>query len=963
MTPTSDPSSSPLPSVTQSLPPATATAPEQIALAGPAYSRYVARCLQADPALAVRVAVQAPFPTTPDWLAQRWCEYSQTRAEGNSEEALKRALRQLRREVMCILIERDLSGQAELAEVTETMTSLAELCIREALAWLEADLQATYGLPMGEQSGQPQPLLVVGMGKLGGRELNVSSDIDLIFLYEEEGETQGGLRSLHCHEYFTRMGRRLINMLADVTADGFVFRVDMRLRPNGDAGPLVCSLPMLEDYLMVQGREWERYAWIKARVVSATDSAAGQRALKHLTALTSPFVFRRYLDYGVIASIRELHAQIRAEAVRRDQAGLGKLARRDIKLGSGGIREIEFIAQVFQLIRGGQDFALRARPTLEVLACIAERGLLPGAVVAQLSEAYGFLRRLEHRLQYLDDAQTHNLPESAADQALLATSMGLADYATLLQALAAHQQPVIEQFEATFSDKLAGQREAEASEEGLWGSVLEDDSRQPALQAALAAHGLRHPEQALAQLRAARQSARYRQLSDASRRKFDQLIPRAIALAGEQTLPDDTLSRFLALFETISRRASYLSLLCEYPHALARLAHTLSASRWAANYLIRHPQLLDELLGARCPEEDASPVDYWQALAADVRERLGRAGDNVEQQMDLLRQVLHAETFRILLQDLQGAMLVEHVSDRLSALADTLLQVTIETVWQQFPGRHKLGKAGQPRFAIIAYGKLGGKELGYGSDLDLIFLYHEEDDREGSAAEVYAAFARRLLVWLTSHTSAGTLFDVDTRLRPDGAAGLLVTDLDAFRAYQLERGDNAAWVWEQQALSRARFCAGDAAIGEAFEAIRDTVLRKPRDAASLRAEVCAMRTRVLEGHQNKSELFDLKHDRGGMVDIEFTVQYLVLLHSRSYPELTRNIGNIALLHAAGRLELIDAALAGRVADAYRIFRARQHVARLDGVEPARAVPEQIAPYRQAVLQLWQAVMEGGEAAA
>lgn len=916
-----------------------------------AYSRYLQRQARAREGWAERVQAGAARPIDVAWLSARFTELFDTKAI-EPEAALKRALRLLRNEVFGALVERDLSGAATLDEVTGTMTDLAEFAVRAAISVISQELGALHGQPIGQSSGEVQELVVVGMGKLGGRELNVSSDIDLIFLYDDDGDTHGGPRPLSNHEYFTKLGRRLINALADVTEDGYVFRVDMRLRPNGDAGPLACSLGMLEEYFVVQGREWERYAWIKGRVITDPTSPHAARVIQQLDRVTGPFVFRRYLDYGVISAIRALHAQIRNEAAKRsnganrqqgdqrDSGGHVHARSPNIKLGRGGIREIEFVAQVFQLIRGGQDFGLRVRPTLQVLQAASERGLIDADAVARLTEAYRFLRQLEHRLQYIEDAQTHNLPGSPEDQLCVARMMGFDDYAALVTRLEAYQDEVAQQFEQTFSDKQDSQPPCAA----VWHADLLDDEHTETARTQLADLGYADPDSVLERLRATRNSPRYRALSEVSRQRFDLLINRALDQASRQTDADVTIARFLDFFDAISRRSSYLSLLSEYPQAMERVAHTLHASRWAADYLTRHPQLLDELLDV----EALSAEPDWPAFKERVRDRLRAAADHVEMQMDILRQEHHAETFRVLLQDLQGMLSVEHISDRLSDLADAMLDLTLETVWQQVATRHRE----VPRFAVVAYGRLGGKELGYASDLDIIFLYDDDDER---APDVYASFARKLITWLTSHTAAGTLFDVDTRLRPNGAAGLMVTHFEAFRRYQMREGDNAAWVWEHQALTRARFCAGDAEIGARFEALRTAVLRQERERGPLHDEIVAMRARVLEGHANPTELFDLKHDRGGMVDIEFTVQFLVLLHSAAHAELTHNKGNIALLHMAGELGLIDPTAARQVADAYRDFRARQHKLRLDGQAAARVPAGTCAHEAAHVRALWEQV--------
>ncbi|MFG6935459.1 bifunctional [glutamate--ammonia ligase]-adenylyl-L-tyrosine phosphorylase/[glutamate--ammonia-ligase] adenylyltransferase [Burkholderia pseudomallei] len=911
------------------------------------YSHYLARAAAARPALAERIAAWAAAPVTRAALDARLDELLAQGGQPPSEDALKKALRQLRGEAFGAVAERDLAGRADVAEVTGTMTDLAEAAIQRALALLAAELEAQYGEPRGP-SGERLALGVVGMGKLGGRELNVSSDIDLIFVYEDDGETAGGARGpISVHEFFTRLGRRLIGVLSEATADGYVFRVDMRLRPNGDSGPLVCSLGMLEEYFYVQGREWERYAWIKGRLVTERASAAARRLAQQLDAIVKPFVYRRYLDFGVIGAIRSLHEQIRQEARRRATMRPDKAD--DIKLGRGGIREIEFSAQVFQLIRGGQDAGFRVQPTLAVLRHASASGLITEEVRAGLTHAYLFLRTLEHRLQYRNDAQTHAMPVDPAERASLAASLGFADYAALIDRLDQHRAFVEAQFDQVFADKADGgaRREDDQAAGCIWSGALADDGADEALVARLAELGFADPAAVLARLQAVWRSSRYAGLPESSRVRFDRVAHRALEAAPgiDAAHRDETVVRCFDLLETVGRRGAYLALLTEYPAALRRVLSVLGATRWGGGYLIRHPQLLDELLD---DEAIDSPFD-WPAFKDALRRRLA-AADGAEHQMDLLRHAHQAEVFRILLLDLAGRLSVEHVSDRLSELADAMLDVTIEVVWSQLAKRHR----DTPCFAAIAYGKLGGKELGYASDLDLIFLYDDPDER---AADVYTTFARRLITWLTTATGAGTLFDIDLRLRPNGEAGLLVTDLDAFRRYQLREGDaaNTAWVWEHQALTRARYSAGDARIGAAFEAIRVQVLTTPRDAAVLAREIVEMREKVLAGHPNTTERFDLKHDRGGMVDIEFAVQYWVLLHAARHPEMIRNTGNIALLREVSRFGLMSEEEAETVGAAYRTYRKLQHRLRLDGMEKARVEPERVAAERQAVAALWARV--------
>ncbi len=875
------------------------------------HSHYARRLLESD--ISLREWLQGHLAAPCD--ATEIASWLQTLPSADEHE-LGRSLRQVRKQVMLKIIARDLAGLAGLDEVTAAMTALAELSIRHAQSVLMSALTGQFGTPVGEASGAPQDLLVIGMGKLGGGELNVSSDIDLIFVYPEDGET-GGPRKLSNHEFFTRLGRKLIAALADLTGDGFVFRVDMRLRPYGDSGPLVMSFAALEEYLVTQGREWERYAWIKARVVSPKRHPATDALEK----LAQPFVFRRYLDFGAFDSMRRLHAQIRAEVARRDRF-------QNIKLGPGGIREIEFIAQVFQLIRGGREPRLRIRPTRHVLSLLAQEGELDAPSAARLDEAYVFLRNLEHRLQYLDDQQTQELPDAPATQALIANAMGYPDYASLLAVLDPMRRFVSSQFEAVFG--------ARADEEG--GAWWHDEATPEEITAALSALNYRAPEETAERLAQFRGSGRYQGMPEASRARMDRLVPRFAALCAAEDRADAALLRVISLLEAIARRASYLAFLAEYPQVLPRLAHLAGSSAWAAEYLAQHPILLDELLDAR----DIYEAPDWTALDRELGGQLAECGADAEREMDLLRQFQHSQTFHLLAMDLRGLLPLEKLSDDLSDLADLILRHVVSVCWNKLPTRH----LDAPRFAVIAYGKLGGRELGYASDLDLIFLY---DDDAPEAGVIYARLAQRISAMLSSYTASGRLYEVDLRLRPNGESGLLVSSVAAFSEYQLEH----AWTWEHQALTRARFCAGDDGIGTWFEDFRAQVLRLPRDGAGLRREIADMRRKMRDGHPNRSALFDVKHDPGGMVDVEFIVQYLVLAHAHAHPGLTANRGNLALLVLAGELGLLDAALAGRACDAYRALRSIQHRMRLNNEDPCRIPHGEIDV--SAVIALWEQV--------
>ena len=876
------------------------------------FSRYAARFRAAHPQCFDAICASLDAPEH-DWDPE--CD---ALAKAPDPASLARALRRLRQRIFLSTLLRDLTGRADLAEVCATTTRLAEIAIAHAVSAHSRWLSAAYGEPIGAESGAVQRLLVVAMGKLGGGELNVSSDVDLVFVYPEEGTTTGP-EPLANQEYFDRLGRCVIAALDEITADGFVFRVDMRLRPYGESGALSCCFAALEQYLITQGRTWERYAWQKARPLTGDRGA-------ELMALVTPFVYRKYLDYDAYDGLRDVHRQIREQGRRRDHAT-------NVKLGPGGIREIEFIVQALQLVRGGRESALRARGTLPALTALGARGLLPAPAIEELRAAYTFLRNVEHRLQYRDDAQTQDLPVDPVERDALARAAGCADTAAFDRALERESAAVTRHFDAMFGSSGSDHVDPLTS---VWRDA------QPAVEhaAALASAGYPDPQAIIAALTRVKASARYLQLPSLSRERFDALLPQLLRVAAGAAQPDAVFLRLLSLLETISGRSAYLALLVEHPPILPRIAQLMGASAWAADYLTRHPLLLDELLDSRVlfaePDWDVWRQELAAALAA-------HAGD-AERQIDALRHFQHAQRFRLLAQDLNGLLSIERLADHLSALADIVLDATLACCWAQMRGQD----APPPRFAIIGYGKLGGKELGYASDLDIVFLYDDGDD---AAIESYARLALRVNAWLTSATAAGRLYETDLRLRPDGAGGLLVSSLAGFRQYQRHQ----AWPWEHQALTRARFVAGDSALGAAFEAEREAILRMPRDAAKLGAAVVEMRRKMHAGHPNRSGRFDLKHDPGGMVDIEFSVQYLVLAHAHAHPELTRNAGNIALLKLAARIGLVSEAIAAGAAETYREYRRLQHQLRLQGAREARVEPHAQVAQRAAVAALWQSV--------
>ena len=840
------------------------------------------------------------------------------------EILLKRVLRQLRQSVITRIIVRDLNGLADLAEIMQTISHLAEISLQFAVDHLMAWQIEMNGAPTSA-SGHQQDFIIVGMGKLGGLELNVSSDIDLIFAYEEEGKTSGA-KSISNQEFFTRLAKRLILAIDEVTEDGFVFRVDMRLRPYGTEGLLVSSLDALEDYYQNNGREWERYAWIKGRVVVGKS--------KKLSNLLKPFIFRKYLDFGAFASMRDLKVQIQRDVVQRSLQD-------NIKLGRGGIREIEFIAQVFQLIRGGQDMSLQIRPTLSVLKLLGDKSLLEIDTVHELSQAYVFLRNLEHRLMYVEDQQTQDLPKTEEAKARIALAMNFANWYELYSQIELYRKSVQQHFDAIFQVEEAATSTSNLQTSyqvmnDLWqGVILDTDAEQCLTNLSYA-----EPKETLRRLRALHASSKYQHLPVLSRQRFDALMPSVITLTATKTNPDLTLLRMLDLMESICRRASYLALLAEYPSALNLVTMLVSASPWLANYLSQHPILLDELLDTN----SLYAAPDFDALRVELQDRLNEADGDVERQMDIIRHFKNATTFRFAAKDITGDLTLETLSDYLSELADLILELSLKTVWKNLKVKH----LEVPKFAVIGYGKLGGRELGYASDLDIIFLY---DDDALDASDVYARNAQRINNWFNSLTPAGLLYEIDLQLRPDGNSGLLVSKVAAFREYQLEK----AWVWEHQAITRARFVAGDADIGKAFEQIRIEVITQQRDAGKLREEVLNMREKMRAANLVKPDVFDLKHSYGGIIDVEFLVQFLVLKYAAQYAQLTKNIGNIALLKLCGNLGLICIDLADKVADAYREYRRLQHNIRLQGVVQAKVELSQVENEQMAVIALWNRV--------
>lgn len=835
---------------------------------------------------------------------------------GENEAELKHQLRLLRRYVIAHIMARDLARVSDLQEVTTTITHLADFTINIAEQYAHAYYAGLYGEPIGAHSNSFQRLSIVGMGKMGGYELNVSSDIDLIFVFPEAGDTNGK-RQKSNQEFFTKVGQKIISLLNDITGDGQVFRVDMRLRPDGDAGALVINETALEQYLIQQGREWERYAWTKARLVTDYPN--------HIAALVRPFVYRKYLDFNAYDAMRNLHQQIQREVTRKGMAD-------NIKLGAGGIREVEFIAQIFQLIRGGQIRSLQLKGTQETLHALQEQGMLSAENVDILLQAYHFLRDTEHRLQYWDDQQTQMLPAGTEQQQMLAKSMGYADYEYYLFALNQHRCAVNQIFNAIFTEPDDKAKAQDPDMVRVW-QVDSDSEEKTSL---LTAHGF-NAQNVIQRLQQLHHGSQYRQLSSSAQQRFDDMIPSVLSVAARYPQPDTTLTRLLDFVETIARRSSYLAFMHEHPEALDKLAGLMSQSSWVATYLQRHPVLLDELLSNELMRKDTD----WTVHAQELTNLLDDCHDDVEAQMDVLRRFQHAWTFRLAVQDLAGLWTVEGLSDQLSALADLIIQNALNRVWVQLPRRH----TETPHFAVIGYGKLGGKELGYTSDLDLVYVF---DDNHPDAIDTYTRLARRLTSWLTVPTGAGTLYDIDLRLRPNGDSGFTVTHIQAFERYERE----SAWTWEHQALTRARFIGGDSNVGIRFDGVRSEILCRKRDTVPLRNEIIAMREKMFPTHPPVDT--NVKYARGGVVDVEFIVQYLILAHAHQYPQLLNNYGNIALLSIATELGLVDSCMAEGSRMAYRYYRQQQHNTRLRDAVNTNIDATLLANY-QVVKQLWTQV--------
>ncbi len=855
-------------------------------------------------------------------------------ADVHDESMLRQAIQRIRSREMVRIAWRDLIGRADLAETMTNLSDFADACIEHTLSCLYGWLCSEMGIPTSHKGAQ-QYLVVIGMGKLGGQELNFSSDVDLIFAYPETGATGGGDKSHSNEEFFFKLSRRLIKVLGGTSQSGSVFRVDMRLRPYGESGPIVMSFDNMISYYQRQGREWERYAWIKARVV-AGDQAAGNRLLDRLR----PFVYRRYFDYGAFESLRDMKQKISREVKHRGMQD-------NIKLGPGGIREVEFFGQVFQLIRGGVSPLLQERRIQKVLHTLAAENHIPNDVCQTLEEAYVFLRNVEHRLQEAWDQQTHVLPTDETGRSRVAASMGFADWTTFKSTLVPHMARVHSHFNELLEAKDAGKSPESAGDRwmDIWSDTADPEQRKQMLSTT----GYDDPERVLRLLDHLREDPATRALSSEGRARLDQLVPLVLKEISGSRAPTQTLNRILDLIKTIQRRTNYLSLLLENPEALGHLVKLTNASPWIVSYLTQHPVVLDELLD---PRTLYLPHDR-STLRAELKKRLELIPvQDLEYQIEEMCVFKQVHTLHVAAADVTGVLPLMRVSDHLTYIAETIIEEVFQIVW-----RNLVEKFGEPEsildgkpldrgFAVIAYGKLGGLELGYDSDLDLVFLHA---GAAGHITQFFARLGQRMVHILTTHTAAGFLYETDMRLRPSGGSGPLVIHIDGFKQYQMDD----AWSWEHQALVRARAICGQPEMIRYFRIIRQEVLAKPRGLETLRKEVVDMRERLRGRLMNTDpELFDLRQGKGGMVDIEFLVQYLVLLNAHRFVELTKWTDNVRQIHTLALTGVISDEIAHVLKEAYLTYRFTIHRLSLQE-QPARVPSEKFKHLREFVVDVWE----------
>ncbi|HEX7342414.1 MAG TPA: bifunctional [glutamate--ammonia ligase]-adenylyl-L-tyrosine phosphorylase/[glutamate--ammonia-ligase] adenylyltransferase [Rhodanobacteraceae bacterium] len=855
----------------------------------------------------------------------------------DDENGAMTAVRRFRHAESLRLVFRAVNGLNTLADTLVDTSVLYEILLGKALAWAEQSMASRYG-SVHDAEGREQRLVVLGFGKLGGSELNFSSDIDLVLAYADAG-TSDGRRSLDASEYFLRLGRQLVSLLAEPQANGIAARVDLRLRPFGNAGRLALPFAAMEQYYQRDGRDWERYAWIKARPV-AGDLVGGRQLLK----LLRPFIYRKYLDYTAFAGLRDMKALIDAEVARKDLSD-------NLKLGPGGIREIEFIVQLEQLIRGGREPGLRVRGLLPALSACQSRGFMPAARATRLREAYVFLRRLENRVQMLRDAQTHDVPDDSLSRTRIALGMGYPDWPSLARDLAAHREAVSDEFAAVLMPRNGRRAGAPVVDTALWQAAEAGDLGVTTLAEA----GFEDAATLADALRQLPMSAQVRAMSARGRERLKRLMPQLLTAARATSAPGISMTRLVHLMQAVARRSSYLALLEEQPAARHRLAALFADSAFLAERVIAQPLLLDDVLD---PRIEQLPLKRAEIAAEITRTWAALDEHDAEGDLERLNELKASLAFRLGLALRDGRADAVATARRLAALAEAVVAAVLSLAERELVARHGRLPGTGLGFAVLGYGSLGGRELGFASDLDLVFVYdgaragaHSDGARPLDGAGWYQRLAQRIMHWLSVLTRAGRLYEVDTRLRPDGSRSLLVTSLDAFAAYQRER----AWTWEHQALVRARMVAGDAALGAELDNIRASVLAQPRDAARVRVEVVEMRRRWrAERDRSAPGRLDLKQGPGALLDIEFLLQGLVLTHAAECPELTRSTSTAGLITACRKAGVLASGQADALSRAHAELLARALACTLDARARVAAMDDDLALIGQQVLAVAQA---------
>jgi glutamate-ammonia-ligase adenylyltransferase len=874
-------------------------------------SRYLASLFDAKPELCKTIKKSILSPVHTDDILKYAKDFSLS-----DTNSLNTNLRLMRHHFFALSLIRDLNGLSEITETFNTHTILAETALREAEKFHWEALTKHHGLPVNS-NGDIQKLIIVAMGKMGGYELNPSSDIDLVFFYEEDGATTGK-SSISNQDFFTKLGKLIISSLNDYTDEGIVFRVDMRLRPFGSQGLLVSPLESFENYLITHGLDWERYAWLKSRVVLGPSLI--------IDALIEPFVYRKYLDFNIFESLRNIKKKISQDMLKKINDG-------DIKVGRGGIRTLEFIVQSFQLVWGGKDKPLRCRGFIEALTQLKNKKLIPNMTYKSLHEAYIFFRNLEHRLQYIDDAQTHKIPVSPEDKSLLASAMGLKSWTLLEHKIHKHQDKVELIFDEMFSNNSQPLSPIQENLKALWSLDVSIDVAVNCLNDL----GYKKSQDTFNFIQNIKLMGNYPTLPATTKEKLNTLIPVVLYEVASVDNPDKTLVHMLNALDSIAHRSSYLSLLNENIPALKLLIKIASFDQEFIQNIVTFPATIDDLMNS---SEFTKPFDLTEA-SKKLLDQLSRSHGDTELQMNLLRDFKNSMIFKLAIQELMHIYPIERISDALADIADFITQQALYCIWETLYPTLTF-----PSIGIIAYGKFGGKEMSYLSDLDLVFVF---DEKKSKDRDKYIKLVQRFNSWVTSYTASGILYDIDLRLRPDGGSGLLVSSWDAYSEYQLNR----SLIWEHQALTRARFVSENKTLKRKFNNLRQSIMQEQRDIGKLKTDIIEMRERIYRDKKPSGDLFDLKLSRGGLIDIEFITQFYVLGYSYKYADLCENLGNITLITKLSELSLLSSKDATSLISAYKIYRTKQHQQGLNPKNPGKVELSSVELNQKAVQAIWQ----------